>query len=197
MRFNKDLRLEKCLSNECHRPALQSILFEDGHLISTNGQIMAIVPAEDCENDTNGLISSEAIDCIRKQKISYFELNGSIKIPLLGADFPRPQNKYPDYKEVFPTQDAKISITLDAKLLLDLANALGSKGKIKLDIIGEEKAIRAYTPEGFGLIMPCKNGKVGGEEMYKEMFVNPEINKKIQAEIAALDRIAQRNKKSA
>lgn len=191
MYINKELKLVKAVSKDAMRPAMQNISFENGYLIATNGLILAIAPANDYEEDTNGLISKEAYEIARKSSTGLVKLNGNIELPIEGQTFKRPEHKFTCVYDVIPTAKPVISIALDAKLLLDLANSLGSKGKIKLDIIGEEKPIRAYTPEGFGIIMPCKNGKAGGEKTYNDFIIQPIIAKKIKAEIEALDRIKE------
>lgn len=62
METNKMYRIEKCVSDDITREAMTHIHAdkENKCLVSTNGHIVAIVPAEFDETDTTGYISANA-----------------------------------------------------------------------------------------------------------------------------------------
>jgi DNA polymerase III sliding clamp (beta) subunit (PCNA family) len=135
--------------------------------VATNGRSMAIVPVEfdqgSAPND-KGLINVEALQASRKVKhaAGNMTLNGAIELPD-GRKFPRPSaadHSYPNWEAVLPKEKATLSVGVNAKLLLELAQAIGSE-TVRLDFIDALSPI-TVTPCGYnaqgghGVIMPMR-----------------------------------------
>lgn len=133
---------------------------------------MAIVPiggscVEDKRPVNPYLVSPEALKESRKVKglAGYMDLNGDIKLAD-GRRFPLPESdiQYPNWDRVLPEKGSKIAFTvaLDAKLLFELARALGSDGAVTLRFIDELSPITVTPNRSFngehGVLMPMRVG---------------------------------------
>jgi hypothetical protein len=132
--------------------------------VATNGRSMAIVPIEVSEGDNEqGLISVEALKASRKNRPheGMFMMNGNIELPG-SVTFPRPETEiaYPDWTQVLPDQPIKFTVALNAKLLFELAQALGSDGAVTLRFSDELSPISVTSNHGgngeFGVMMPMR-----------------------------------------
>ena len=146
---------------------------EKKRLIATNGHIAAIIPVEVSEADTSGPISAEALKAARKAAKG--SPLGGIAPTIActektlevgqGPTYPRPdlQNKYPDIDKVIPKTKGYIKVGLDAKLLYDLALAIG-EGKYKTHVClhidpKNSKKGTIYVSNNsdrYGVIMPVR-----------------------------------------
>ena len=139
-------------------------------VIATNGHILAYCPVELDEGDTSGPITAESIKAAIKQspmtcrvdKMANIKANGSLILDN-GASYPRETvGQYVDYKRVIPDKSqAEYVISLDAKLLKDLADAINTPGSsiVKIHIKDNTSAFYVESDkdsECYGVIMPCK-----------------------------------------
>ena len=144
---------------------LQNVFFdkEKGKLIATDGKRMAIVTAEAEEGDTSGFVSPEALKEYRRQaKKSAVSLlvNGKQIVGPFSLDRPTQEQvgNFPNWQAVLPTKNDKVTlkIGLNAKLLWELAQALGSEGVVTLELRDDKSAVSVSTANGDGLLMPFK-----------------------------------------
>ena len=132
----------------------------EGWLEATDSYVLAQVPVELDDDDTEGMIPVEALVEARTTPTRELAVDGEIRIQGYGklTTFPRPEmGKFPDTERLFSTEDSPVaSVGLNAKFLAKLAEALGTD-TVRLDIMAPRKAIRV-TPAsgngGRGLLMP-------------------------------------------
>ncbi len=174
-----DCKIEKAIEIKSSRQYLSSPYFTGDALVATNGHILAYVPVEhdSSEDDVEpGHVPLDAIKHARKTRqldVSTLE-NGSWVVA--GVQFPREDlGKFPDYEQIVKTpceladKDDSITVNLDAKLLYELAQAIGTNSKQPIVRLTFQKNghgidtkspihVKASSaPEGaYGLIMPCK-----------------------------------------
>ena len=166
-------KIEKCSGKNVRRYYLNQpyLDIEESAVISTNGHIMAVCPVELDEGDTSGPITAESIKAAIKaspvkairDKTANIKANGSLQLDN-GQSFPREEltQKWVDYKRVIPDTDkTEMVISLDAKLLKDLADSINTPGTsvIKIRIIDNNTAFYVESDdksECYGVIMPCR-----------------------------------------
>tara|TARA_Y100000310_G_scaffold240370_1_gene244196 strand:+ start:277 stop:882 length:606 start_codon:yes stop_codon:yes gene_type:complete len=153
--------------------ALSAVMLEGDRAIVTNAHALAVVQVErDSEQDADadGLLPVEAIKASRRRKDmgglppgTIVANNGTVGIPG-GAQWPRPEGgpgAFPNWRRVWPKdQPVAHRVSLNAKLLADLAAALGSKDGIVSIVFPEEEngAIVVHAKGGnAGLLMPCRD----------------------------------------
>lgn len=171
-------KIEKACAVDSTRKALESPYFDGKKIYATNGHILAVVPV-DVEGEAPGYIPVEAIKESRKQKTSHKGMvycNGSAKVIGSGAEYPRNpgEHTFPNaaMAEGFALQDvAKKSVTIafSAKLLLDLAQAIGAdefNNGVTLEIPVDEKGQPKESgikvtgnrrSVGYGVLMPLRS----------------------------------------
>lgn len=136
--------------------------------VATNGHAMAVVPVT-AEESEFGPLSCEALKAARKLGLppdnAKLSLNGSYELSN-GSTLPRtPASEwgFPDWE--FITRGCEetprnFSVSLNAKLLLDLAQALGSSGLVRLNFSADPLlAVTVEVPndhEARGIIMPAR-----------------------------------------
>ena len=143
---------------------------ENSLIVATDGHILAACPVELDEGDTSGNVSSEAIKAAlksspvksRSAKTANIKANGSLELDN-GATYPRENlGQFPDYKRIIPDLDkAEMVISLDAKLLKDLADAINTPGSSIVTLHIKDNATAFYVDSDalsdcYGVIMPCK-----------------------------------------
>ena len=139
-------------------------------VVATNGHILAACPVELDECDTSGHVSNEGIKAaikaspVRKKvdKTANIRANGSLELDS-GATYPRENiGTFPDYKRVIPDKSkAEMVISLDAKLLKELADAICTPGSsiVTLHIKDNRDAFYVDSDKAsdcYGVIMPCR-----------------------------------------
>lgn len=174
MKLPKDCLLEKICSKDATRPAINRPFLDikDGiaHLIGTNGRAIAVIPVEISQEDTQGHIPVDGLKAARKAakgkgaEISA-KANGSFALET-GQSFPRGVDAtFPNWRQVIPAEKPFVfEIGLDAEILLNLAQALGSEGQVRLSFTGAQDPIlvRAmsgplkYKDEVKAVIMPVR-----------------------------------------
>ena len=133
--LDRTWKLEKVAMKDGGRfPAITEALLKDGNITVTNGRTLCRHRVELEEGDTEGLISMEAVKAARKAR-SRISCNG--RLDTREASFKRTELAEGD----FPNADIVVKgaleniektgtlvLTLNAKLLLDLADAMGASG---------------------------------------------------------------------
>jgi hypothetical protein len=166
MQIDSKYKLEKAVSLDNTRPALQNIHVTRRHAFVTNAHILAVVPVSTESGDKPGWLTPEALKLGRKLG----RPNGTVQIHLDGkqvladgTSLPRPDEEEPPrlYHILRSAMRAKTKfrIGLNAKGLKDLADALGTE-KLELVFHDPEKAVLVRPVERdakeVGIIMPIR-----------------------------------------
>ena len=167
MKINPNYKLEQAVDES--KPRLAFIHVTKHHAVATNGYILAVVPAQLEENDTQGWLTSKILKAARKLCRSRSNtvdigLNGSQTL-IDGSQCPRPeyakeQDNTPHKIGAMLTDAARNShftIGIDASKLSQLADALGTD-KLALTFSTSPKHsifVRAIEDsKAYGIIMP-------------------------------------------
>lgn len=159
MKLHKQCKVELAASKDATRQAIAepflSIENGKGTLVSTNGHSMAIIPVEIEPEDCQGYVSSVALVAARKQAKRANELqiglNGCAKL-FDGSTMPREgaagNSTFPNWKQVMPGEVSDsaytVEIAFDAKLLWELAQAMGTQGVRLVARAGNDGAIKVF-----------------------------------------------------
>ena len=173
MKLHKSCKVEQVTSDDATRYAITesylSIKDGAGTLVSTNGTAMAILPVMLDDGDVQGYVSGAAIKaarkCDKRSDVCTVYLNGCAKLTD-GSTMPRDGEakdaQYPNWSQVVPSgEEHTMEIAFDAKMLWELAQAMGTQG-VKLRIKSSEVAfLVSPMPAGsFGAIKPaCDSAK--------------------------------------
>lgn len=173
MKLPKNCLVEKVASQDSTRPAICLPYLDidadrlTAHIISTNGAAMVKLPVEITPEDVTGYVPTVALKEGRKlaRKFDSVDLvcNGSAKL-LNGATYPRGEGQFPNWRQVWPKEEGKITLALDAALLYELAQAMGTEGVVLTFNPGEPIIVRATATKGVqpasfearGVIMPIR-----------------------------------------
>jgi hypothetical protein len=172
-------KLHQVCDNDSTGPALQYVKNTGRHYIATNGHAMAIVPAQD--EIRPGLVPAKVFKEAAKGKKDstitqtddgFVVTQGDNKAVIEKSD--ETPGSYPNYLPLYKRTRQAIKspvfrLGINAKILLDLQNALGSDTLVlHFDAAGFCKDDNSYTgqiavttpdlenTEVTGLIMPCK-----------------------------------------
>ena len=170
MKIPTECKLEKVASTGPSRYEINQIRYEKDNdrtvAIATNGKAMAVVTAESEETDKDDsvLIPVGALKLSRKNgtkgQININEKTISVSQPDGETVYPKPEGTFPKWQEVIPKYDTQKTreVSIDAQLLYDLAQALGTN-EIKLTIPENSfDSILVKTLNGnYGVIMPMKS----------------------------------------
>jgi len=132
MQIDKKYKVEKCCakSDVRYTGGLQSPYLEGDKIIATNGHALVVVPVVRAGTDTDGPVPIEAIKASRKRDAGgLIACNGGcdIETPTGKMTFPRPENcQFPKWEKVMPTKAPEFTISFNAKLLHELAAAMGT-----------------------------------------------------------------------
>lgn len=176
MKFSAKCKPELCASKDETRPHINRVELDVANkkMVATDGHRMVVIPVETDDHDTSGPISSAALDAARKHAKKTggdAEIKSNGALVVAGATFDRDKNAmaFPPWKMVVPKR-APITIRLNAKYLLEIAKAIGSKDDlVALAITGDLDPILVYANNGatneryldgendaFGVLMPCR-----------------------------------------
>lgn len=173
MKLPKDCLLEKICSKDATRPAISAPYLDvdaerSAHVIATNGAAMAKIPVSIDPLDVAGYVPvgalKEARKLAKKDNESALALNGTAQTTN-GATFPRESAEtFPNWRQVWPKLEGKIQVSFDARLLYELAQAMGTEGVILTFDAGAPISVRpsatsACTPASLGargVIMPIR-----------------------------------------
>lgn len=179
------------------RPVLEHVYLDGDKLVATDGRALAIVPVvlEDGESQATCMIDGELVRLAEKvagKGDAQIALNekGAIVTDKKGAKLERiiPFSDqetvlhYPKYRQVIPDPEKPIvaTVSLDAALLLKLAQAMGAESHmtgqaivtlrlIDTDGLGPIQVSTSRNKGAYGVIMPCRvapasNPKEEGKE---------------------------------
>lgn len=173
MKLPKDCLLEKICSKDATRTTLAAPYLDIdadrfANVISTNGAAMAKVPVAIDPLDVAGYVPVAALKEARKlakrDNEATLALNGTAQTSN-GATFPRESNAtFPNWRQVWPKAEGKTEVAFDARLLYDLAQAMGTEGVILTFDAGAPIAVRPTSTKGCtpaslgarGVIMPVR-----------------------------------------
>ena len=137
MKLEKSQKIELCASKDFTRKHLTAVHLdaEKQRLVATNGHSMAVVPVALDKGDTTGPIMPQALKEARKLASKdvpvSLKANGQIELSN-GATQPRPDvGEFVPYEVVLETSRSEnpFEVSFDAKLLWDLAQAIGAGGR--------------------------------------------------------------------
>ena len=191
MRIERKCLIEKVMSTEESRYTLTTGMIKerDGKFVvtATNGRVLVVVPVQMEEKDTPGRVTREALALSRLKKnwpkddtkgfVCQIGLNGHQELKN-GWKLPRPGDEmghFPDIEVVIPkkgtTRDFVFSI--DPKLLLDLAQAMGSKlVTLRVNMEAQDGILvepsDGIRSDAIGVIMPVNCEKFGINEPAKK-----------------------------
>jgi hypothetical protein len=175
-------KLHLATSKDKLRPVMQSILVTKENIVATDAHIMAVVPTAlvfneasiECLPDNGLLIDAQIWKAIYSAESITVYLDGdAYKIAghfnnKPSAEFRAETNgsigNFPNWYQVIPTEDKREpmpAIGINAKLLMNLSDAIDASNGLKLETNGSQKGIIAKpigldTGEPYGLIMPIK-----------------------------------------
>lgn len=176
MKLHKDCLIEKVLSKDATRHAITETYLDtengSGSLIATNGKALAVIPVELEEGDVAGYVVTEGIKQARKAdkraEFPSMKLNGNLKLSN-GVEMPRSTlptgTEFPKWRQVIPKDEGyAVEFAFDAKLLYELAQAMGSDGVViryKADrepLLVRPTALAGCTPciGAKGVLMPVR-----------------------------------------
>jgi len=169
MKFDPKYKPELCASKDYTRPHLAHVELDIAHkrMVATDGHALVVVPVTVEEHDASGPISKDALVAARKavkntNGDAWIKANGALAV--YGATLDRPEARtFPPVDQVIP-KDRKATISLNAKLLKDIADALGAKdGVITIGLDGDDDPIMVWggsskgrEGEPFAVLMPCR-----------------------------------------
>ena len=194
MKVDKSTKVFKSCAKEQTRPVLSGCyLTKDINnrsiLVAADGYKLAVVHVTECESDTHeSIIPLEAVKLATKDNKTFVAINGNVQVMSLGKDtittFDKIEGTFPNYSLIVPdTKTSEYRIALDAKLLYELAESLGSD-KVILTLHGADrpigiKAMCGNDEDDYGLLMPChaqaKCGQVLTEDNYCETIKTHEV----------------------
>lgn len=174
MKLHKECKVELAASKDVSRHSITEPYLDitdgKGVLVSTNGQTLVTVPVELSPDDVAGYVSLAVLKAARKaaprSDTADIALAGKTAALADGTTMPRTALDYqfPNWRAVVPEQYTAPAavIALDAKLLWELAQSMGTQG-VCLTIKDGESAI-LVSPAGAGRsgeIRPANDGSRG------------------------------------
>ena len=178
----KPAEIERVASRDKSRPVLSHVYLntEKGRLEATNSYAAAMIPCEVEDGDESGLIPGDALKAQRKaSRYSAMSLsvNGDIRLSTSEGEqsWKKGEGQWPDLGSHTPEEFSDFRVSLNPKLLLELAQALGDPEKVVIEFAlqgdkteGEGvgffpnnmRAMRITVPNGaeesYGILMPIR-----------------------------------------
>ena len=169
-------RIERAVADKDDpRPYLRHVHYdaENQELVATSGTILAIVPLLNPDaDDKGGPIPTRAIKASRKTSSERIDVSGSRAVVVdndVSYDRGSKDGTFPSYKKLIPPADSTPEVCVSAKLLLQLAKAIGNRDVSDSFFIGlsfqrrDDGQIDPFAPVhvhtqtgGRGTIMPAK-----------------------------------------
>jgi len=190
MQMNRKYKIEKAASTDTDRNPIRHVLISDGKATATNGRMIAVVPCAVSESDIQGTVTPDSLKYARTHTLGdgALLLHLSSKESVVAedtAEFPRALTSHTkglgeqlelirdtsaaseSLREaeafVVPDRNPKQTVlTINPKMLLDLANALGDADQITLSFVADmdnivSTPLRADGFEGaYGAICPIR-----------------------------------------
>lgn len=151
MKLPKNCLVEKVASQDLTRPTIGAPYLDiddqrTAHVISTNGAALVSIPVaidvEDCSGYLPASALKEARKLEKKSELVNISCNGSAKV-INGATYPRGEGQFPNWRQIMPKEDGKTVLALNARLLYELAQALGTEGVVLTFDADKPIAVRA------------------------------------------------------
>lgn len=182
MKFDRKFKPELCASQDLTRESLAHVELdtESKVMVATNGGCMVVIPVTLDSNDKSGPIHTDALTVARKaakklkQTDAEINANGVLNIPAAGIDMQRPSERgFVQWEQAVP-KDRKVTVAFNAKMLKDIADAIGSPDGVVYLSIGEEldpivvwnglgngfgngeADVQNSDRDPFGILMPCR-----------------------------------------
>lgn len=166
MKLKKKYKIDRAASDDPTR-AVHNVLLSDNEkqavLVATNGRILAVVPVEKQDGDTNGLIPAKAFIELRREfpkkydQMMSAQVNGAVVLPS-GRTFQMGEGTFPKWEMIIPKADSRpFKVKLNPTHLVDLAEAIGSADGVTLSFDPADPQQSIVVNEGakaFGLLMP-------------------------------------------
>ena len=188
-------KIEKAAGKGKDKPVLTGVYYDAKHkrMVAADGHIMAIVPVEADDETQSCIIPASAVKDARKMGAINYKETGLHYPSKHGAVTVQPiEGNFPDYTQIIPAETAPgkpgtITIALDAKKLLRLAEAICEDSKYLFVALTVRETHKAYTVrpvKGFnhaghfvdngamGVIMPIHMAPIEPEE--PELLQEPE-----------------------
>ena len=134
------------------RYAIDRPWFKDGHIYATDGRIAVKIPVNECKDDHSGSIRLDALKLMRSTNRNVHSITMSkkgIEVPLAKATFDNDcQDKTVDVERVLKkteSEDKKIKVKLNAKLLEKLARSMGAEA-VELTLSVDEFGVLVDVP---------------------------------------------------
>ena len=148
MIFPKNKRIELCVGRHHTQVYLDA---EHKRLVATNGNMVVSLPVETHGDDVSGPISPAAIKLARKlakgDQVVIKATSDTLRT-IDGATMPRDLSGFPPYEKVLTDYKEGVTISLDAKMLYDLSQALGADRKLA--------GVTLTFPEGTSARLPIQ-----------------------------------------
>ena len=165
MKFDPKYKPENCISKDPTRPHLSNVFLDvaEKKMVATSGSFIVVIPVSVDATDHKGAVSAAALAAARKigkanKTEAEIKANGALVVG--GDTFARPDGSgFPHWRSCIPER-RKLTVSFNAKLLLELARALGSKEEIvTLDIGEANDPIIVYGKDetdgaAYGVLMP-------------------------------------------
>lgn len=173
MKINlKRHRIEKVCADEKRPTIAQPWLDVDNNvLVATDSYALAVVPVDIALTDTAGPIPLLALEAARKKSgkdyIADIVCDGTVDVPDARAKYDRPAIDqddgpgFPDWQTIITRAGApRVTIGINARILLNLAQALGSE-QIELSVYEQDEriSVKPIGRDGNGIIMPIRKGE--------------------------------------
>ena len=174
--------IERVASRDASRPVLTHVYLnaEKNRLEATNSYAAVLVPCETEEGDESGLIPAEALKAQRKASkysAASLSVNGDVRLSTPEGEqaWKKGEGRWPDFDKLMPEEYSGFRIGINPKLLLELAQGIGSPENVVLEFAlqgdkteGEGvgyfpsplRAVRVTTTQGteaaHGILMPIR-----------------------------------------
>ena len=200
MKIDKSTKIYKSCDKAGTRPVLSGcFLTKDINnrsiLVAADGYKLAVVHVSESESDTHeSIIPLEAVKLATKDNKTFIAVNGNVQVMAMGKDtittFDKIEGTFPNYSQLIPDKStSEYRIGLDAKLLFELAESLGTD-KVILTFHGAAspigvKAMSGNDEDDYGLLMPCfvaQCGKILEYDNYCETIKQREVEPNTPAE---------------
>ncbi len=172
MQIESSYKLEKAVSTDKLRPALNNIKLTKNHAIAANGHVLVIVPIMREPEDTAEYLRPDILTKARKVtpkrlgKAIITKLNGTGTLTD-GAIYPNnePEDSFPPLTKIFPTGQPECETIFNVELLHNLCDAMGCKS-VKMQIFKRTQGYHIYklhpidtsydSNKAFGILMGMK-----------------------------------------
>lgn len=164
MKIAKDRKIELIASQDKTRFILQEPYLKGDYLVATSGRHLVRLKIEREEGDTDGYVTAAAIKAARKtgykNDAASIACNGAYKL-VDGTTLPRnaalTESQFPNFEQVIPKEPGPVKVSLNAKMLWEMAQAMGSD-TLTLAIKDELSplVVTCKNEDALGVLMPVR-----------------------------------------